>query len=186
MGINTRSRLNMVVGLVVFALLSSGCGVLLPRVGGGGGTAPCHEGTWELSGQQISDAITSVFGDLTVTPNGSGMTLELRSDNTFTFSGEQSLDVWGSTPYGTVDGTVSADANANGTYSADATSITFVLQSVSGSGQFVGTVNNNPFSASFSLDQIGLDDVYGLSGTATTSCSASQLTLDFADIGWDF
>jgi hypothetical protein len=186
MGIKTRSRLNMAVGLIVFALLSSGCSVLLPRVGGGGGTAPCHEGTWELTGQQISDAVTSIFGDLTVTPDDDGMTLELRSDSTFTFSGEQTVDVWGSTPFGTVNGTVSADAYANGTYSAGANSLTFFLQSVSGSGHFDGTVNNMPFSGSLSLAQSGLDDVYGLSGTAATSCSASQLTLGFEDIDWDF
>jgi hypothetical protein len=184
---NSRSRFRLTAGLMVFALLTSGCSVLLPRVGGsGGGGAPCHEGTWELTGQQISDAVTSIFGDLTVTPDDDGMTLELRADDTFTFSGEQTLGVSGTTPYGVVNGVVNADASVEGTYSVGTNTLSFDLESISGSGSFSGTVNGMPFSGSLSLAQSGLDDVYGLSGTATTSCSASLLTLDFGDIEWDF
>lgn len=181
----THSRAGLIVGTVVFALLTSGCTLLLPRTGGGGST-PCHEGTWELSGQQISDAITSVFGDLTVTPDNDGMTLELRADGTFSFSGQQTLAVSGTTPFGSVDGVVDADATVAGTFTAAPDSLTFSLGSITGTGSFDGTVNGAAFSGSLSHAQSGLDDVYGLSGTAAMTCSPALLTLDFGDIDWEF
>ena len=187
MGTRTRSRLTYSATMMVFALVASGCQVLFTgAVGGGGSGTPCYQGTWDLSGQQITGAVTSVFGDLTVTPDGSGLTLELRADDTFTFSGDQTVTVSGTTPYGTINGVVNVAPNVDGVYTAGANTLTFTPESISGTGQFSGSFNGLSFSTSFSLEQIGLDEIYELSGTATRSCSSNQLTLDFGDVSWDF
>ena len=130
--------------------------------------------------------VESIFGGLTVTPDNDGMTLVLRSDGTFVFSGDQTIGVSGETPWGDVDGTVNATANVTGTYQPGSGNLTFTLESISGSGTFVGTLGGNSVSASLSLDQLGLDEIYGLSATAQTSCSTTKLTLDFEHVDWDF
>ena len=127
-----------------------------------------------------------MFGDLAVTPDNDGMTLILRADDSFEFSGQQSLGVIGQTPYGLLDGTVSVDASVNGTYTSSSGSLTFVPSSITGEGDFSGTVNGMPVSVTSSLAQIGLDDIYGLSGTADTSCTETKLTLDVDDVDWEF
>lgn len=172
------------IAVATLALVASSCSLV--RVGGGGGGAPCHEGTWELSGQTIADAVGSIFGDLAITPDDDGMTLVLDGDNTFEFSGSQTLGVAGSTPYGSISGTVDVTATVAGAYTTTSTTITFTLGSISGSAQFGGTVNGSPFSGSWTLQTVGLDEIYGLSGTAAMSCSGDLLTIDFGDVVWDF
>lgn len=172
------------IALVVIAVVAGSCSLV--RVSGGGSGAPCHEGTWELSGQVIADTVASIFGDLTITPDDDGMTLVLSGDDTFEFSGSQTLGVSGSTPFGVVDGTIDVTATVAGDYTTTDTTITFTLGSINGSAQFSGTVSGMPYSGSWSLSTAGLDGIYGLSGTATMSCSANELSIDFGSVVWDF
>jgi hypothetical protein len=95
--------------------------------------------------------------------------------------------VTGTTPWGAVDGTASGSLDASGSYSKpSSTKLSFTLQALSGSGTFTGTLAGISVSRTASLEEIGLDDVYGLSGQATFACgSAPDLSLTFTSIDLD-
>ncbi len=184
MGAILASRKAFVAAVIAVGMLTSGCVLTFT---GGGGSGPCYEGTWELSGSQIADAVGSLFGDLTITPDDDGMTLELNSDGTFSFSGSQTLGVSGSTPWGTVNGTVDATVDVGGNYASNSPStLSFTLGSLSGTGSFNGTLGGTPYSATLSLDQFGLDELYGLTGTADYTCGGGSLGLDLPSVHWSF
>lgn len=166
--------------------MTSGCVLVLG--GGGGGGGACWEGTWHLSGQQIASAIESLFGDLDVTEDPSGLTLELDGDdNTWRLYGAQTLGVEGNTPWGFVDGQVDALVNVTGTFQGQGGgNFTFNVTSIGDAATFNGTLNGNPLSTNLTLEQVGLDDIYGWTGSASYTCGTGSLAIDFPAVHWQF
>jgi hypothetical protein len=170
--------------LAVGTLLLSACyPIILP--GGDGGTS-CPQGTYAVTDQVLAPLATSL-GDLELTPLPGGTLTLTVGATTWDLAGSQSFDVTGTTPWGAVDGTVSGTVDASGTYAKDSsTQLSFTLGSITGSGTFTGTAAGVPVSRTATLEEIGLDDVYGLSGEATYSCgTAPDLSLSFTDIDLD-
>jgi hypothetical protein len=174
-------RATRLAALAVGTVLLSACyPIVLP--GGDGGTS-CPQGTYTVTDQVLAPLATSL-GDLELTPLPGGTLTLTVGATTWDLAGSQSFDVAGSTPWGTVDGTVSGTVDASGTYVKDSAShLSFTLGSITGSGTFTGTVGGLPVSRTATLEEIGLDDVYGLSGAATYGCgTAPDLSLTFTDI----
>lgn len=106
------------------------------------------------------------------------------SASSWTFAGSQTFDVAGTTQYGPLAGTASVTVDARGSWTkASSTTLSFTLGSVTGSGGFTGTVGGCPLSRTLSLKDVGLDRVYGFSGSATYACGAApDLTLTFTSL----
>ncbi len=167
--------------LAAGVLLLSAC---LPiTIPGGGTQRPCPEGTYEVTDQVLSQLVASL-GTVELDPRpGGDLTLTV-SASSWTFAGSQTFDVTGTTQYGPLAGTAAVTVDARGSWTkASSTKLSFTLGSVSGSGSFTGTVGGYPVSRSLSLKDVGLDRVYGFSGSASYACgSAPDLTLTFTSL----
>ncbi len=144
-------------------------------------TPPCPEGTFHITDQVLSGLVPTSLGNvqLTLVPGGN-LALSVTASS-WSLAGSQSLTVSGITPWGPVSGTASVTVNASGSWTkTSSTQLNFTVGSVSGSGTFTGTVSGASVSRTASLADLGLDRVYGLSGSATYGCgSAPSLTLTF-------
>lgn len=167
------------------AVASLFLGACLPiTLPGSSTTPPCPEGTFHVTDQVLSELVPTSLGNvqLTVVPGGS-LALSVTASS-WSLAGSQSLAVSGTTPWGPVSGTASVTVDARGSWTkTSSTQLSFTVASVSGSGTFTGTVGGVPVSRSGSLAGLGLDDVYGLSGSATYGCgSVPSLTLTFTSL----
>lgn len=171
--------------LVAGSLFLAAC---LPITVPGGDTGPaCPEGTYHVTDQVLSGVLPAFLGTIQLTPQpGGDLTLSV-SASSWSFAGSQSFTVSGTTPYGAVSGTASVTVDAHGAWSKiSSTELGFTLGAVSGSGSFTGSVGGYPYSRTVSLDELGIDDVYGFSGTATYACGAApSLTLTFTSLHLD-
>ena len=155
-------------------------------VPGGGGGPACPQGTYHVT-DQVLDPLVSPIGPLNVDalPGGT-LTLAINA-STWTLGGSQALAVSGNSPWGPIEGTATVTLDASGSWSTvSSTSLSFSLSSISGSVSFSGTAGGNPVNQTFTLNDVDLDERYGLSGTADYACgSAPDLTLAFTDIDLD-
>ncbi len=144
-----------------------------------GGTS-CPVGTFTLDHTEVSSALSTPIGNVTVSVDPGTVNLTI-GGGTWNLSGDETLTVSGNTSYGAIAGTIAVDGAASGTYSVGSGKITFVLSSISGTASFAGTVGGTPVSQSFNLAQVGqLTALYGLSGSVPFSCPASgELVLTF-------
>lgn len=168
-----------------FAAASLFLGACLPiTLPGGSTTPPCPEGTFHVTDEVLSGLVPTSLGNvqLTLVPGGS-LALSVTASS-WSLAGSQSLAVSATTPWGPVSGTASVTVNASGSWTkTSSTQLSFTVGSVSGSGTFTGTVGGVPVSLAGSLADLGLDHVYGLSGSATYGCgSAPSLTLTFTSV----
>ena len=176
----TRARkLGSSITLVIaVALLAAGCQPLTFLPGGGGaGSGSCLPGTWNLDSEQIGTLATALPG-LTITASGPGVTLTL-TDTTWALHADQTLTGSLTTQFGTVSGTVHVTGDATGTYTSTSSSIAFTLASLSGSATYDVTIFGSHVTGTLSLPTSGLQKLYGLTGTASYTCSTSGLALTF-------
>jgi hypothetical protein len=141
--------------------------------------SPCYVGTWTVSGEQIADAVSSFGVPITIAPtdDGTGVTATISDDGHWSISANQGFTVVAS---GVVDGRALVDAEASGTYTADATTMTFVLDDVSGTVNFTGTFLGRAVDdATLTLDQVGARALYGWTGSAGYTCGDAGPTLVF-------
>jgi hypothetical protein len=172
-----------IAAVAAVTLLLSACNpIVLP---GGGGPA-CPQGTYTVTHQVLQPLATSL-GTLHLAPLPGGTLTVTIGTTTWHLTGSQGFHVTGTTPWGAVDGTASGSLDASGSYSKpSSTKLSFTLQALSGSGTFTGTLAGVSVNRTASLEEIGLDDVYGLSGQATFACgSAPDLSLTFTSIDLD-
>lgn len=187
----TRTRRLFAVGtLIATALVAAGgCGPIGWTPGGGGagtGSGPgCLVGDWDLEHETITGPLSSFLGDLGVTATGDGVSLEFTA-GTWTLDADQTLSVDATTKWGSVSGTATVDATASGSYTADDDSVTFTLESVTGTVAVSADVFGHTAQFNASLPTSGLQHLYGLSGDADYTCSADALTLEFADVTMTF
>jgi hypothetical protein len=187
-------RLIAVACMGAFAIIGTACipaGVTLPPVGGG--SSNCPAGTWQLTSETITNALQTLLGNATVTPSGSGITLTLTSgsSNTWSLSGTQNLQITGSN----FDVTASVSPSASGTDTQTGTSgtggtgsLTFTSSNVNGTATVTGTVNGQPISVNWPLQQSGdIEGLYGLNATANYTCNSDgSLTLSLPQEQMDF
>jgi hypothetical protein len=143
-------------------------------------------GTWTLSGEQIAGAVSSLGLPITLVPidGGSGVMATVTEDGQWSITGDQSFSVHALD--GKVDGDATVQAQASGTYHADDTVITFVLDAVSGSVGFTGTFQGRAVDhVTLSLDAIGALSLYGWTGAARYTCSQSGLQVRFPSFTLD-
>ena len=154
---------------------------------GGGGAAACPQGTYGVTSQVLSSVVPTRFGSLNLSPTTGGTLTLTISATTWKLAGTQGFDVSGASPFGVLAGVASATIDANGSWAKiSATRLSFSVTSVSGTGNYVGTVSGVPVNVSASLADIGLDRVYGFTGRADFSCgSAPSLTLAFKSLHLD-
>lgn len=168
--------------LAASSLLLAAC---LPVTLPGGTSGPaCPEGTYHVTDQVLSGLIPSSLGNLELSPQpGGDLTLDV-TPTTWALTGSQSFTVSGSTQYGGVSGTATGTIDAAGSWTKlSATQLEFTLTSLDGSATFTGTVGGASISTEVSLEQVGIDDVYGFTGTADFACgSAPSLTLTFTSL----
>lgn len=170
-----RVRALLVVALLAVSVTAACDPLRLPVDSG----APCYAGTWTISGDQIADAVASLGIDVTLVPTGgSGVTASISEDGHWSVDADQSFDV--DALHGSVHGSASVHAHAGGTYTATNAALDFTLENVSGeanyTGEFFGMHVNN---YALSLDELGVERVYGWSATAQYTCSSGGLTLEF-------
>jgi hypothetical protein len=177
-------RLVAVACLGTFAIISTAClpnGSTLPPVSGNGSTCPV--GTWQLASETIPSSLQTLLGGATVTTSGTGITLQITSSNQWTLSANQTLTVSGSN----FNVTGSVNASATGSDTTSASDITFTLNNITGTINVNGTVGTQSFSGSWPVGQSDdIQKLYGLSGTATYSCSGGSLTLSLPTMQMDF
>jgi hypothetical protein len=168
------------------AVLTAGCVPNSFTFTPSGGGATCPDGAWHLNSSTVTEPLQTLLGDLTITPSGNGIDLTVMpgSPNTWLLTVDQTLTVSGPS----VNGTVTVDGAASGTYTADADSITFTLGALNGTATFDGTAFGHSFSGTWSLPQSGeITQLYGLSGTADLTCNGNgTLTLGFPSFGHGF
>ena len=123
---------------------------------------------------------------VTVQLNGNGVAISINADGTWILTADQSGTFNGTLSGIPVSGSGTIKANASGSYTKTATTITFTVTSLSGSLSLSGTLGGTPFN-SFTIslpnrnsddDQMELEDAYGLVGAASYTCADSTLALD--------
>jgi hypothetical protein len=172
-------RLVAKIALVALAVVATaGCQLTLfptPGPGGGGNPPNCLVGSWTFQTELIQSPITTPFGTITINTSGPGTTLTFGSDGTWQLATDTTLTASIKSQFGTVGGTVEIVGNASGTFTNDATTITFTLGSVTGSATYNVNLFGQTFSGTLSLPTSGLQNLVGLSGTAAYTCSSSAL-----------
>jgi hypothetical protein len=175
------------------ALVLSSCQYGLTPIAAPVAGATCPTGTWALSDSAINAAVTKLGGalasNLKVTLNGNGVSVKLNADNTWSLTANQTGSFTGTVMGGLpVSGTGVIKASASGTYTKAATTLTFKVAAISGSLDVSASVNGGATqSLSFPLtkanaddNDLEIDDVVGLNGTANYTCGADgTLTLGF-------
>lgn len=185
-----RLRGGFAIAALALVFVATACQPLTVVGTGTSPSTPCYVGSWTVDGEQFLSPIATRFGTLTLTPQSSDLTLVLGSDNTWTFSGSQTVGVSGASAWGQLSGVVTVTGlHASGTYAAaGGNQLDFTLASLAASVAFDGTVNGQTAHYALSLPTgDDLDDLYGLSGTAQYSCSISPvaLSLTFASFHLD-
>jgi hypothetical protein len=166
--------------LAVIALLAAGCTpTLFPPAGADGETATCPTGVWKIDTETITGQLSTVIPGLTVTGSGPGVTLTL-TDGTWALHADQTLNASLTTSFGNASGTVHVTGDANGALTTTPSNLTFTLASLSGSASYDATILGLHVNGSTSLPGSGLEQLYGLTGTAGYSCASGGLSLTFA------
>jgi hypothetical protein len=168
------------LGVAVLALTGCNPITLLPT-GGNGAGGNCVAGTWKVDTEQISSPISTPIGQLSLTTSGAGTTLTF-TDTTWALHSDTTLNATLTSQFGTATGTLSLTGDANGTYTKDATQITFTLGSVSGTLAYNVNIFGAPFTGSLSLPSSGLEGLVGLHGSANYTCDSSALTFSLPPI----
>ncbi len=178
----TRTRRVGLVTLIVVtcALLLGACdggplSLLFNNTGGNG--SPCPGGTWQLDTESVTGSLSSLLGDITITPSGTGITLALDGVDTWALMADQTLTLSGTD----VNLTATVNATASGTYTTSGQSITFTLQSLTGSLTYQGSIFGHAVNGSLSLASFSkeISQLYGLSQSADFSCGTGTLALTF-------
>jgi hypothetical protein len=170
-----RRLLAAFVTVVAVSAGTAGCTILFNPGPGTGGGGSCLEGTWTLD-RLAASPITTPFGTVTLSPASNGVTLTF-TGTTWTLAIDQTIAVSVSTPWGSATGTIEVDGQASGTYTSTASTITFTLGSISGTVAYDITVGGRHFTGTLSLPVSGLQKLYGMSGTASYTCTASGLSI---------
>ena len=163
--------------LGAFALVGTAClplpkGVTLTTTGGTGST--CPTGTWHLAAETVTQSIQTPLGPATITTGGTGLTITINATKTWSFKGNQTLHITGSN----INATASVNPTASGTDTVSTNNITFTLNTVGGTVAATGTAFGHAFSINWPLGQSdAIQNLYGLSGTATFSCTGATLSL---------
>jgi hypothetical protein len=179
-------RYAAVGALGAFALVGTAC---LPRgvtlVPTGGSAATCPAGTWHLASETVTGSLETLLGNATITTSGSGLTLKINTGTTSTWSltGNQNIHITSTN----INATASVNPAASGTDTITGSNITFTLKSVSGTVAASGTAFGHAFSINWPLGNSGaIKNLYGLSGTATFSCTNGTLTLSLPTVHMGF
>ncbi len=167
--------------IALVALALSGCTPILFTGGGGGGAtgAACLPGTWTLDSETITAPISALIPGLQITTAGPGVTVTFDGTH-WALHADQTLNGTLTTPLGSASGTAHVTADANGTYTATDSAITFTLAGVTGSVAYSVTFAGQTYSGTLSLPTSGLQQLYGLTGTANYTCGSSGLSLQFS------
>jgi hypothetical protein len=164
--------------VAVVALLAAGCKtVAFSSVTQSASAGPCLPGTWKIDAQSLNESLPKTIPGVDLKATGDGVTLKL-TDTTWTLRADQKLQGSVHTDYVDADGEVSVNAEAHGTYTGAAPKVEFTLAGLSGSAAAKVTVMGMDFDKKFDLPSVGLDKVYGLSGSASVTCSSGDLTLE--------
>jgi len=142
--------------------------------------APCYVNTWTMTGDEIADAVSSLGVDVTLVPTGAGTgaRASITEDGHWSVYADQAFDV--DAIGGAVHGSANVRAHASGTYTATDTALEFTLDDASGTVQYTGTFFGlHVTDYNLSLDDVGVERVYGWSATAQYTCRADGLTLEF-------
>jgi hypothetical protein len=141
----------------------------------------CLVGTWNFDSEQIQSPITTPFGTLQITTSGTGTTLT-NTDTTWELKTDTTLNATFTSQFGSASGQLVINADAKGTYTSDATNITFTLGTVTGTVSYNATLFGQNFSGSIDLANSGLQKLVGLSGSANYTCSSSGLSFTLPPI----
>jgi hypothetical protein len=167
-----------IAAVVAIALLAAGCQPFNFTPGGGSaGSGSCLPGTWNLDTETFG-ALTTALPGLSITAAGPGLTLSMTA-TTWAVHADQTLTGSLSTKVGTASGSVHVTGDASGTYTSTASTVAFTLSSLSGSAAYDVTAFGVHLTGTLSLPTSGLQKLYGLTGSADVSCSASALSLTF-------
>jgi hypothetical protein len=151
---------------------------------GGGGAAPCPQGTYNVTSQVLSSVLPSRLGNLQLSPTAGGTLTLTVTATTWKLAGTQGFNVAGASPFGVLAGVATVTVDASGAWTKlSATTLSFNVAHVTGTGNYQGTVSGVQVNVSASLADIGLDHVYGFTGKADFACgTAPNLTLTFTSL----
>ena len=164
-----------------FVLLAACQPFVLP---GGAGVAVCPQGTYNVTSQVLSSLLPTRLGNLHLSPTTGGTLKLVVNATTWHLTGTQGFDVSGASMFGALAGVATVTVDASGAWAKlSGTTLSFSVQRASGTGNYTGTVSGVAVNVSASLEDIGLEHVYGLTGKADYSCtSAPSLTLTFSSL----
>ena len=153
-----------VASLVLVVFVAAGCDPWLNLPSDGGGVhsaAACPTGTWAITSETLTQPLTTFIPGLTITASGPGVTLTMNTDNTWTLHADQTLTA----AFDLGSATVHVTGDANGTYTAAATTTTYTVASVTGSVAYDINTFGFTYSGTMTLPNSGLSNLYAAVGT---------------------
>ena len=172
------------VGFVAALTLVAACQPAITLPATGEKPVPCPQGTYLVAEQALSPFTLPALGVVQLAPQAGGnLTLSVLAES-WTVAGSQNMGIRVEAPFGVLDGVVSVNVDAAGTWQqASSSTLDFQVDQVSGSAAFTGTFAGIPVTRTVSLADVGADKVFGFSGSADFACGGDpSLTLTFSSI----
>ncbi len=170
------------IGALGALVLLASCTQLPMQAADNATPPPCPEGHYAFSAQALDVVLPTPFGQAHVaTLAGDQLVLDVTAA-AWTLTGSQALSVSGQSPFGALDGTLTATVHADGSWTKTSPdSIDFTAGHITGTGTFTGSVGGMSITRSGSLADLGLADTFGFSGHANFTCGGSpDLALTFS------
>jgi hypothetical protein len=142
--------------------------------------AVCLEGNYQVARMQYSGPVETVYGPAMLEGGEDGRTIEINADGTFAFhdTGAEDTKFSLTTANPPITGTAKLVADAGGTYTATATTVTTDVTSLSGTLTATtsdGQVLNIPLPP----DAAGVEQTFGFTPDASYTCEGDTVTIQF-------
>jgi len=142
--------------------------------------AACLEGEYKVANMAYSGPVDTVYGPAMLEGGEDGRTIEINADGTFAFhdtgAEETKFSLTATNP--PITGTAKLVADAGGTYTATATTVTTDVTSLSGTLTATtsdGQVLNIPLPP----DAAGVEQTFGFTPDAGYTCDGDKVTIQF-------
>lgn len=142
--------------------------------------AACLQGEYQVANMEYSGPVDTVYGPAMLEDGEDGRTIEINADGTFAFHDTGAEDTRFSLTSANppITGTAKLVADAGGTYTATATTVTTDVTSLSGTLTATtsdGQVLNIPLPP----DASGVEQTFGFTPDASYTCEGDTVTIQF-------
>ncbi|HEX4820122.1 MAG TPA: hypothetical protein VFV00_07930 [Acidimicrobiales bacterium] len=164
------------VSLIVIALASACEPNMFPT-----STPPCYAGNFTANTQKLVAPLRTSIGDETIWLVPGGHVELSMTDGNWTLAVDEQL-----VARGNFTGQAYLNATASGTLTATDATLNFSLSSLNGSGHVLGYEQGRGVKKDVQLPGSYLDNIVGLQGQASYTCTDAGLSLAFDSLHIDF